>query len=66
MEETLQSFTEGLSALGSDARMAALRRLAGVVRQEALVKAFADTFLTLTVVYLAVVVLLVIVRRPQR
>lgn len=66
VEETLQSFTEGLSALGSDARMAALRRLAGVVRQEALVKAFADTFLTLTVIYLSVVVLLVIVRRPQR
>lgn len=66
VDETLARFAEALSSLGSDARLAALKKLAAVVRQEALVKAFADVFLALTVTYLAIVILLVIVRRPNR
>ena len=46
--ERLDSLTEQMQGLGSDAGAAALKVLSKMVRTEALVMAFADTFLILT------------------
>ena len=66
VEEALTRFTESFAALNSDARLAALKKLAGIVRQEALVMAFADLFFALTACFLAMLVLLLIMRRTER
>jgi MFS transporter, DHA2 family, multidrug resistance protein len=65
-EETLSSLTQALSQLGSDAELAAVKRLAALVRREALVLALSDVFLTLTVLFLALVILAPLMRRPQQ
>ena len=64
-EAALERMAERLSALGSDAEMGALKSLAQTVHKEASVMAFADVFLGLTVLFFAMVILLVLVERPQ-
>lgn len=63
--ETLSTITRGLSALGSDAETAALRQMAGMVRSQATVMAFADVFLLLTGLFVLLAVALPFVRKPQ-
>lgn len=63
--ETLDTMTRGLSALGSEAERGALQRMAGMVARQANVMAFADVFLLLTGLFLALALVLPFVRRPQ-
>ncbi|CAH1661547.1 Colistin resistance protein EmrB [Hyphomicrobiales bacterium] len=64
-EETLAKMTQGFSALGSNADLAAIKQLAGIVRQQATVMAFADVFYALTFLFLALVVILPMVKKPR-
>ena len=57
--------TAALSPLGSDAGAAALSRLAGMVRRQATTLAIADVFLLLTVLFIGVVLLLPLMRKPS-
>ncbi|MPT23776.1 MAG: DHA2 family efflux MFS transporter permease subunit, partial [Starkeya sp.] len=62
--ERLDSMTRALSALGSDAGTAALKRMAGQVRIQAEVMAFSDVFLVLTVLFVALFFAAPLLRRP--
>ncbi|MEC9432180.1 MAG: DHA2 family efflux MFS transporter permease subunit [Pseudomonadota bacterium] len=64
-EERLASMTAALTpTLGSDAQAGALVRLAGMVRAEALVMAFADVFLLLAILFGSMLALVLLLRRP--
>ena len=60
----LDRLSERMNSLGSDREMAAIRALTQHLRTEATVLSFADVFLGLTLLYLAMIALLFIVRRP--
>lgn len=62
--ETLAGLQGALSSLGSDAEMAALKKLALIVRREAQVMAFGDAFLLLTGLFLATAMLVMVLRKP--
>lgn len=64
-EEALAALTTGLSQLGSTADQAALKQLALIVRQQALVLAFADVFLVMTGLFALLVVAAPLMRRPK-
>lgn len=64
-EEMLASLTLAMAPLGSDAPLAATSKLAGIVRREAQVWAIGDVFLALTCLFVALVVLTPMMRRPQ-
>ena len=53
-ESTLANMTAALSPLGSDAGAAALSRLAGMVRRQAMTMAIADVFLLLTILFFGI------------
>lgn len=63
-QAALDLMTERMTALGSDAEMAAVKLLMNNLRTEATVMSFGDVFLGLTLLYLAMIGLLFIVRRP--
>ncbi len=63
--DTLASMTQAMGRLGSDAPLAALKQMAGIVRQQALVMAMADVFFALTVLFLALVLLTPLMRKPS-
>ncbi|WP_454918261.1 DHA2 family efflux MFS transporter permease subunit [Xanthobacter sediminis] len=63
--ERLDGLAATFSALGSDAADAALKQMALLVRQQALVMAFADVFALLTLLFLALVVAAPMMRRPK-
>ena len=64
VDETLAGLTQKFSTvLGSDAELAALKKLAGMVRREALVLAFADVFLVLSVIFALSAALVFFIRR---
>ncbi|MCP5366279.1 MAG: DHA2 family efflux MFS transporter permease subunit [Hyphomicrobiales bacterium] len=63
-EQTLAALAAGLADLGSDAQLAALRQLAGMARRQATVMAFGDVFIALTVLFLALVLAVPLMRRP--
>ncbi|MFG1401645.1 DHA2 family efflux MFS transporter permease subunit [Xanthobacter sediminis] len=63
--ERLDGLTATFSALGSNATDAALKQLALLVRQQALVMAFADVFALLTVLFLCLVAAAPLMRRPK-
>jgi DHA2 family multidrug resistance protein len=65
VDETLASMTAALAARGSDAGLAATRQLALMVRRQAQLLALGDVFLSLTVIFLALVALAALMRRPQ-
>jgi DHA2 family multidrug resistance protein len=61
--------TETLSQLaarfqGSDAQLKALKQMMGMVRQQAAVMSFADVFLMLTILFLALAALGIIMKKP--
>ena len=64
-EETLANLTLLYAPLGSDAPLAATKRLALLVRREAIVMALGDVFLTMTVLFLCLAPLVFMMRRPQ-
>ena len=63
--ETLDKLTQRFSDFGTDAQLMALKQLMGIVRQQATVMAFADVFLILTVLFGALAVLSVVMKRPK-
>jgi MFS transporter, DHA2 family, multidrug resistance protein len=63
-EQTLNNITNGLSSLGSDAGSAALKRLTGLVHQQAMTLAIADIFYLLTFLFLAITLCAPLMQRP--
>lgn len=64
VEETVRGLSQQFSqVLTVDPDLAALKKLAGLVRREALVLAFADVFLVLAVIFTLSAVLIVFVRK---
>lgn len=64
-EETLAKITAGLAPLGSDAELAAIKKLAGLVRQQATVMSFADVFYALTFLFLLLLFVLPIMKKVE-
>ena len=64
--ETLSNLTMRFQDLGADAGTAALKTLANMVRQQALVMSFADVFYLLTFLFVALACAIPFVRRPRR
>src|SRR5262249_48746790 len=62
--ETLSNLTARFQ--GSDAQAMALKQLMGMVRQQAAVMSYADLFLMMTVLFLALAAVGIIMRRPQK
>jgi DHA2 family multidrug resistance protein len=60
--EMLDRLTERFQ--GSDAQLMALKQMMGIVRQQAVVMSFADVFLILTLLFVALAALGVIMKRP--
>jgi DHA2 family multidrug resistance protein len=63
--ETLNTMTMSYHNLGSDSSQAAIRSLSNMVRREALVMSFADTFYLLTFLFLALTLALPFVKKPR-
>ncbi|MGE0768998.1 MAG: DHA2 family efflux MFS transporter permease subunit [Hyphomicrobiaceae bacterium] len=63
-EETLAGLTQKLSSL-PDASLAALKRLSGLVHQQALVMAFADVFVVLTALFASLTLFAFLMQKPQ-
>ena len=63
--DRMEGLKESLGQLGSDAGDAALKVMAATVRMQALVMSFADVFLILTVLFLAMATATLLIRRPR-
>ncbi|MGE8943317.1 DHA2 family efflux MFS transporter permease subunit [Leptospira interrogans] len=64
-EDTLANMTAQLSAHMPDADLAAVKQLAMMVRRQALVMSFADVFLILTLMFTAMAVFALFMRKPK-
>jgi DHA2 family multidrug resistance protein len=64
-EETLAKLTGQMARFGSDAQLAATKKLAQLVRSQATVMAIADVFTALTLLFLLIALLTPIMRRPS-
>ena len=64
-EDTLADLTAAMASRGSDAALAATAKLAAIVRREALVLALGDVFFVMTLLFLVMIVLVPLMRRPQ-
>src|SRR5215470_8491918 len=62
--ETLSNLTARFQ--GSDAQAMALKQMMGIVRQQAAVMSYADLFLMMTALFLALAAVGIIMRRPQK
>jgi len=63
--ETLDMMTHAMAPLGSDADLAALKKMSGLVHQQAMTMAIADVFLLLTALFLGCVLLLPLLQKPK-
>ena len=63
--ETLATMTGAYGRLGSDAAMAGLKQMSGLVRRQAMVMSFGDVFIVLTVLFVSLAFLVPFIRRPQ-
>jgi len=63
--ERLETMTQAMGALGSDAASAALKTLSQQVRIQAEVMAFSDVFLVLTVLFVGLILGAAFMRRPK-
>ncbi|MFL5234124.1 MAG: MFS transporter, partial [Microvirga sp.] len=63
--ETLSNLTLRFGTLGSDTAQAALKTLSSMVRREALVMSFADVFLILTALFLAMACATPFIKKPR-
>jgi DHA2 family multidrug resistance protein len=64
-EETLAKLTAQMARFGSDAPLAATKKLAGLVRLQATVMSIADVFAALTFLFLFIALLAPLMRRPN-
>ena len=64
-DETLAKITAAMASRGSDAEMAAIKKMAGLARQQAVVMSIADVFYLLTFLFLALVLLTPLMQRPK-
>jgi DHA2 family multidrug resistance protein len=64
-EETLAGLTQQFQSLGSDAELAAIKQMAAMVRREAFVMALGDVFFALTVLFVSMLLLVPLMRRPK-
>ena len=62
-EDTLANMTLGMQALGDKAELAAIKKLSLMVRREALVIAIGDVFLVMTFVFLAMLLVLPVIKK---
>ncbi len=62
--EMLNTLTQRFSSFGSDARLMAVKQLNQIVHRQGVVMAFADVFMALTVLFVALAVLSLIIKRP--
>ncbi|MCF8479550.1 MAG: DHA2 family efflux MFS transporter permease subunit [Rhodospirillum sp.] len=65
VDEALAQMTAAFADLGSNASAAALNQMTLIIRQQATVMAFGDVFLALTVVFVSLVLLAPLMRRPK-
>lgn len=65
-DETLQQMTQAFSRLGSDAEMAAIKQMTRMAHRQAEVMALGDVFLALTVLFLSLILLTSLMRKPAR
>ena len=63
--ETLNTMTQAMSPLGSEASSAALAQLAHIVRREATVMAIGDVFFLLTLLFAGIALLTPLMRKPK-
>jgi DHA2 family multidrug resistance protein len=63
--DTLSRLTDQMGRMGSDASLAATKRLAAIVRTQAVVVSIADVFVVLTVLFLCVAMLVPLMKRPR-
>ncbi|KAA2235193.1 DHA2 family efflux MFS transporter permease subunit [Salinarimonas soli] len=63
--ERLAAMTLRFHDLGSDAGQAAIKSLSNIVRREALVMSFADVFLILTILFVAMACATPLIKRPR-
>ena len=63
-EEMLASLTMAMAPLGSDANAAAVKKLSGIVRREAMVFSLMDVFFALTLLFSTLVIMVPLMRRP--
>jgi DHA2 family multidrug resistance protein len=64
--ETLDRLTQRFASFGSDAQLMAVKQLNALVHREAVVMAFADVFLGLTVLFVVLAMVALVVRRPTQ
>ncbi len=64
-EETLSKLTDQMAQFGSDASLAATKKVAQIVRQQATVMAIADVFFALTILFVVVALFTPMLRRPK-
>jgi len=64
-EKTLQNMTGAFSTLGDAAPMVALKKLSGLVRQQATDMAIADIFFLLTILFVAIVLMTPLMQKPK-
>jgi DHA2 family multidrug resistance protein len=64
-QETLAMMTGAFSRLGSNAELAALKQMSGLVRRQAFTLAIADIFYVLTFLFVAILALLPILQKPR-
>ena len=64
-EETLANLTQVYGRMGSDAELAATKRLAMMVRREATVMGLGDVFFFMTILFMLLVPLVMMMRRPR-
>lgn len=64
-EQSLQNMTGAFSSLGDAAPMVALKKLAGLVRQQATDMAIADIFFLLTILFVAIVLMTPLMQKPK-
>ena len=64
-DETLSNITQGFSNLGDSAALAATKQLSLIARREALVLALGDVFLSLTFIFLLMLIVLPAIKRAS-
>jgi MFS transporter, DHA2 family, multidrug resistance protein len=62
--EALNTLTQRFSSYGSDAQLMAVKQLTAITHQQGVVMAFADVFLLLTLLFLALAALALLMKRP--
>lgn len=64
--EILDRMTQQFSALGSEAQLAAVKQMMQIAKREAVVMAMGDVFYALTALFIVLVVMAPLMRRPAR